>query len=55
MNVEAQVTWTDGERFVANAKSGRGFKQVRLFGDQQGAPYDLDANRLIAVARKSNQ
>jgi putative redox protein len=22
MNVEAQVTWTDGERFVANASSG---------------------------------
>jgi SAM-dependent methyltransferase len=32
-----------------------GFKQVQLFGDQQGSPYDLDANRLIAVARKSNQ
>jgi len=24
MNVEAQVTWTDGERFVANASSGHG-------------------------------
>jgi hypothetical protein len=22
MNVEAQVTWTDGERFVTNASSG---------------------------------
>jgi len=22
MNVEAQVTWPDGERFVANASSG---------------------------------
>jgi SAM-dependent methyltransferase len=32
-----------------------GFKQVRLFGDQQGSPYDLDANRLIAVAHKSSQ
>jgi putative redox protein len=24
MNVEAQATWTDGERFVANASSGHG-------------------------------
>jgi putative redox protein len=24
MNVEAQVTWADGERFVANASSGHG-------------------------------
>jgi hypothetical protein len=30
-----------------------GFKHVQLFGDQQGLPYDLDATRLIAVARKS--
>jgi len=22
MNIEAQATWTDGERFVANASSG---------------------------------
>ena len=32
-----------------------GFGQVRLFGDQHGLPYDLDANRLIAVAHKSSQ
>jgi hypothetical protein len=32
-----------------------GFRQVQLFGDQQGSPYDLDANRLIVVARKSSQ
>ena len=32
-----------------------GFNQVRLFGDQQGLPYGLDANRLIAVAHKSSQ
>jgi SAM-dependent methyltransferase len=31
-----------------------GFKQVQLFGDLQGSPYNLDATRLIAVARKSN-
>jgi SAM-dependent methyltransferase len=30
-----------------------GFKEVRLFGDQQGSPYSLDALRLIAVAHKS--
>ncbi|HXA83474.1 MAG TPA: class I SAM-dependent methyltransferase [Candidatus Dormibacteraeota bacterium] len=29
-----------------------GFKQIQLFGDQQGSPYGLDALRLIAVARK---
>ncbi len=32
-----------------------GFKHVQLFGDQQSSPYCLDAQRLIAVARKSNQ
>jgi SAM-dependent methyltransferase len=30
-----------------------GFKQVDLFGGLQGSPYDLDALRLVAVARKS--
>jgi SAM-dependent methyltransferase len=29
-----------------------GFKQVDLFGDLQGAPYGVDAARLVAVARK---
>jgi hypothetical protein len=29
-----------------------GFRQVQLFGDQQGSPYGLDAQRLIAIARK---
>jgi SAM-dependent methyltransferase len=29
-----------------------GFAQVNLFGDLQGNPYDLEAKRLIAVARK---
>jgi SAM-dependent methyltransferase len=32
-----------------------GFQEVQLFGDLQGAPYNLDAARLIAVARKSTQ
>jgi hypothetical protein len=31
-----------------------GFKQVQLFGDVHGSPYGLDAQRLIAVARKSS-
>jgi hypothetical protein len=30
-----------------------GFRRVQLFGDLQGAPYDLEAKRLIAVARNS--
>jgi len=30
-----------------------GFAQVQLFGDLQGSAYDLEAKRLIAVARKS--
>jgi SAM-dependent methyltransferase len=29
-----------------------GFGQVQLFGDLQGSPYNLDAMRLVAVARK---
>jgi SAM-dependent methyltransferase len=31
-----------------------GFKHVQLFGSLQGTPYDLDAARLVAVARKSS-
>ena len=31
-----------------------GFKQVQLFGDLLGSPYNLDAMRLITVARKSS-
>ncbi|HKV91960.1 MAG TPA: methyltransferase domain-containing protein [Candidatus Angelobacter sp.] len=29
-----------------------GFEQVELFGNTLGAPYDVDAQRLVAVARK---
>jgi len=29
-----------------------GFNQVQLFGDQQGSPYGLDAQRLIAVEHR---
>jgi SAM-dependent methyltransferase len=31
-----------------------GFGQVQLFGDLQGSAYDLEATRLVAVARKSS-
>jgi SAM-dependent methyltransferase len=31
-----------------------GFKRVQLFGSLQGSPYDLNAARLVAVARKSS-
>jgi len=33
---------------------GCGFEQVQLFGDLQGSAYDLEAKRLVAVARKSS-
>jgi len=29
-----------------------GFRQVQLFGSTQGTPYDMDAQRLVAIARK---
>src|SRR5579864_2209127 len=32
-----------------------GFKLVQLFGSLQGSPYDLNAARLVAVARKCGQ
>lgn len=31
-----------------------GFQQVQLFGDLQGSPYDQEAARLVAVARKAD-
>ena len=62
--------WTlvrDGQastfHFEHNIYSGRelkdrllasGFSSVRLFGDLKGSPYDRDAARLVAVARKSS-
>ena len=36
------------ERLLAS-----GFAEVRLFGDLEGAPYGVDATRLVAVARKA--
>jgi SAM-dependent methyltransferase len=32
-----------------------GFEQVQLFGDLQGSAYNLDATRLVAMARKSGR
>jgi GrpB-like predicted nucleotidyltransferase (UPF0157 family)/SAM-dependent methyltransferase len=32
--------------------SAAGFSNVRLFGDLDGSPYDIDVKRLIAVAKK---
>ena len=56
---------TDGQVHTAhwhhNLYSGSEFKQmlaatgfvdVALYGDLQGAPYDMDAQRMIAVAQK---
>jgi hypothetical protein len=30
-----------------------GFEAVTLYGDLTGAPYDMEARRLVAVARKA--
>jgi len=62
------VEWTllrDGRartfQFEHNLYSGRelkdrlrlsGFHEVQLFGDLEGAPYGLEAKRLVAMARK---
>jgi SAM-dependent methyltransferase len=39
-------------RELANLLKAAGFEQVRLFGSLQGIPYDLKAQRLVAVAQK---
>jgi SAM-dependent methyltransferase len=44
--------WIYSGRELKDRLHAAGFEEVRLFGDLQGAPYDLDATRLIAVARK---
>ncbi|HUD68552.1 MAG TPA: class I SAM-dependent methyltransferase [Candidatus Sulfotelmatobacter sp.] len=41
-------------RELKDRLSSCGFEPVQLFGDLQGSIYDLEAKRLIAVARKSN-
>ena len=39
-------------RELTDLLRGAGFESVRLFGTWEGAPYDLNAKRLIAVAAK---
>jgi SAM-dependent methyltransferase len=39
-------------RELANLLKKAGFDNVKLFGSLQGTPYDLKAQRLVAVARK---
>jgi SAM-dependent methyltransferase len=41
-------------RELKDLLSQAGFKNVQLFGSLQGSPYDLNAARLVAVARKSS-
>lgn len=41
-------------RELKDLLSQAGFKHVQIFGSLQGTPYDLDAARLVAVARKSS-
>jgi SAM-dependent methyltransferase len=40
-------------RELANLLKAAGFEQIKLFGSVEGTPYDLKAQRLVAVARKS--
>jgi SAM-dependent methyltransferase len=44
--------WIYSGREIKDRLLGCGFKQVQLFGNIQGAPYDLEATRLVVVARK---
>lgn len=44
--------WVYSGAELKNMLRTAGFKDVRLFGDFEGAPYGVEAKRLIAVARK---
>jgi SAM-dependent methyltransferase len=44
--------WVYSGREIKDRLLACGFKQVQLFGNIQGAPYDLEATRLVVVARK---
>ena len=44
--------WIYSGRELKDRLHACGFGEVRLFGDLKGAPYGIDAARLIAVARK---
>lgn len=44
--------WIYSGRELRDLLRGAGFSDVRLFGDLDGRPYDLNALRLVAVARR---
>lgn len=44
--------WLFTGRELKDLLLGAGFQQVRIYGDFDGAPYGVDASRLVAVARK---
>ena len=51
----ARVTAVDRSPFLlekARSRAEAGFEKVKLFGSLQGIPYDLKAQRLVAVAQK---
>lgn len=45
--------WIYSGREIKERLETCGFVDVQLFGDLQGAPYGVDASRLIAIARKA--
>jgi SAM-dependent methyltransferase len=45
--------WIYSGRELQDLLRAAGFGEVQLFGNLEGAPYDVDATRLIAVARKT--
>ena len=44
--------WIYSGRELKERLLASGFRQVRLFGNIQGTPYDVEALRLVAVACK---
>ena len=44
--------WIYSGRELKERLLSSGFRHVQLFGNTQGAPYDMDAQRLVAMARK---
>jgi SAM-dependent methyltransferase len=45
--------WIYSGQELKDRMGAAGFKDIRLFGDLKGAPYDVDATRLTVVARKA--
>ena len=44
--------WVFSARELKELLYAAGFKNVAIYGNYERAPYDLDARRLVAVARK---